>query len=270
MTAGIISATERNDLRINEYESFLQTDAAINPGNSGGPLVDLAGKVIGINTAIYTLNQGNEGIGLAIPSSMARRVAESLIKNRRVIRGYLGVYPQAVMPAQAKALGLPDANGSLIAEVQPDSPAARAGVQAGDVIVKLDGKEVPDPRTLKNRAAGLTIGSTVPVELYREGKRQTLQVTIAELPEVPVLASIGFRVREVPDAGDVEGGLVIDQVVAGSPAGRAGLRPGCASWPSGRPRSTPRPSTTRRSPRPTPPRASCSTSGPPKAGTPPS
>jgi serine protease Do len=223
VTAGIISATERNDLRINEYESFIQTDAAINPGNSGGPLIDLSGKVVGINTAIYTLNQGNEGIGLAIPSSMARRVVESLIKNRRVVRGYLGVIPQRVQPAQAKALGLPDAKGALIAEVRDDSPAAKAGVQAGDVIVKLNGEDVVDHRSLRNQAAGLAIGSTVPVELYREGKRQTLQVTIAELP---VLASFGFRVREVPGAGDSEGGLVIDQVVANSPAWRAGLRPG--------------------------------------------
>ncbi len=122
VTAGIVSATERNDLRINEYESFIQTDAAINPGNSGGPLVDLNGKVVGINTAIYTLNQGNEGIGLAIPSAMARRVVEGLIKEGRVIRGYLGVGIQPVNSALVKDLALPDTRGAT----RPRGPARQS------------------------------------------------------------------------------------------------------------------------------------------------
>ncbi|MBV8316372.1 MAG: trypsin-like peptidase domain-containing protein [Planctomycetaceae bacterium] len=227
VTAGIVSATERNDLRINEYESFIQTDAAINPGNSGGPLVDLTGKVVGINTAIYTLNQGNEGIGLAIPATMARRVVESLIKDGRVIRGYLGVSIQPLNPVLAKNFGLPDPRGALVMEVRPDSPAARAGLMVGDVIVGLAGKEVADPAGLKNQTAGLAIGSKVPVDVYREGKRQTLTVTIAELNALPTVATIGFDVREIPSE-DEDGStvLVIDQVVAGSPAARAGLRPG--------------------------------------------
>jgi serine protease Do len=229
VTAGIISATERNDLRINEYESYLQTDAAINPGNSGGPLVDLSGKVIGINTAIYTLNQGNEGIGLAIPSAMARKIVEGLIKNGRVIRGYLGVQILPVNEAAAQHLKLPDTHGALVREVQPGSPAAAAGVRAGDVIVKLDGKDVADPTSLRNQTAGLPIGKTVALELYREGKRESHQVTIAELPDsTPTLSWSGIRVREIApqESGEGKPILVIDQVVAGSPASRAGLRPG--------------------------------------------
>src|SRR5207237_1986180 len=126
VTAGIVSATERNDVRITEYESFIQTDAAINPGNSGGPLIDLSGKVVGINTAIITQTGGYEGIGLAIPAALARRVVDSLIKEGKVVRGYLGVRlrPQGLNAALARDLGLPNNQGALVDEVQPGAPAA--------------------------------------------------------------------------------------------------------------------------------------------------
>jgi len=230
VTAGIVSATQRNDLRINEYESFIQTDAAINPGNSGGPLIDLRGTVIGINTAIYSSNQnmGNEGIGLAIPSSMARRIIDAIIKEGRVVRGYLGVAIEPVSEAAAKTLGLSNTRGALVLDVKGGSPAEQAGLKPGDVIVKLADEEVPDPTVLRNQTANLAVGSKTHLEFLREGKTRTVEVTIAELPSAPVLASFGYRLREVPkgEGPDGAGGLEIDQVVVGSPASRAGLKPG--------------------------------------------
>src|SRR5208337_5449314 len=142
VTAGIVSATERNDLRIADYESFIQTDAAINPGNSGGPLINLAGKVVGINTAIISRTGGYEGIGLAIPSSLARKVVDGLIKNGKVIRGYLGVVIDPLDAETARKLRLPVNRGVLISRVQPGSPAAASGLKRGDVIVKLANREV--------------------------------------------------------------------------------------------------------------------------------
>ncbi len=247
VTAGIISATGRNNLPgmdDNAYQDFLQTDAAINPGNSGGPLIDLNGKVIGINTAILTaasflrgddgmrLSGGFEGIGLAIPSAMAKRVAEGLIKNGKVARGYLGVAIQPLNEALAKDFNIPDGRGTLINGVQPGTPAAKAGLKQGDVIVKIDGQETPDPATLRARTASLAPGSEIQLEFIRDGKSQTLKVVLAEqtaLAMMPAEGSFGLRVREVPPGGedaDSQPFLVVDQVVQGSPAARAGLIPG--------------------------------------------
>jgi len=227
VTAGIVSATERSDLRISEYESFIQTDAAINPGNSGGPLINLAGQVIGINTAIITQSGGYEGIGLAIPSALARRVVEGLIKDGKVVRGYLGVRIQPLDTAAARRLNLPDNRGALVTDVQPGSPAEHAGLRPGDVIVKLADHKIADAAALRNLTAGLDVGSEVSLTFYREGKPRTTPVTIAELPPAPeVLSFFGFGVRERPAAK--EGGRIveIDQVVAGSLAFQDGLRPG--------------------------------------------
>ena len=199
VTAGIVSATERNDLRINEYESFIQTDAAINPGNSGGPLIDLTGKVVGINTAIITQNRGYEGIGLAIPSAMARRVVEGLIKEGQVVRGYLGVGIQPVNSALAKDLALPDTRGALVREVQPGSPAARAGSRSATSSSSSTARRSPTRRASGTRPPGWPSGRRSPWTYFREGKRQTVTVTIAELEGAPTIASaIGFRVRELP------------------------------------------------------------------------
>jgi serine protease Do len=227
VTTGIVSATERNDLRIAEYESFIQTDAAINPGNSGGPLINLAGKVIGINTAIISQSGGYEGIGLAIPSSLARRVVEKLIKEGKVIRGYLGVGIQSLSAMMAREFGLPSTHGALVTTVQPGGPAERAGLKVGDVIVKLGDREVTDVATLRNLTAGLDVGTYVPVTVYRTGKPQTITVPVDELPPAPeIIASMGFRLRERP-APDGNGTVLeVDQVIAGSPAHQAGLRPG--------------------------------------------
>ncbi len=226
VTAGIVSATERNDLRIAEYESFIQTDAAINPGNSGGPLVNLAGKVIGINTAIITQSGGYEGIGLAIPSSLAKRVVDSLIKDGKVVRGYLGVSIQAVDGAMAKAMKLPQNRGVLVSAVMPDGPASRADLRAGDVIVGLNGREVDDPTSLRYLTADLGVGLQVPLVYYREGREQTVNVSIAELPTNPEIAPLGFSIKEVPGPEGKGSMVEVDRVVAASPAFVAGLRPG--------------------------------------------
>ena len=227
VTAGIVSAAERNDVKLTDYGSYIQTDAAINPGNSGGPLIDLAGKVVGINTAIITQSGGYEGIGLAIPSALARRVVEGLIKEGKVVRGYLGVRILNLTADLARRLGLPNNRGALIADVQPGSPADRAGLKAGDVIVKMGEREVNDPASLRNLTASTDVGSQIPVTFFRKGEKQSLAVTIAELPAAPeVLASFGFRVRPVPAGPQAAAGLEIDEVVTDSPAFRAGLRPG--------------------------------------------
>ena len=148
VTAGIVSATERNDVRIADYESYIQTDAAINPGNSGGPLINLAGKVIGINTAIISQSGGYEGIGLAIPSSLARRVVDGLIKDGKVIRGYLGVMIEPLTADLVQTFKLPGSAGALVSHVQPGSPAAASGLKIGDVIVRLSDHAVANPRDL--------------------------------------------------------------------------------------------------------------------------
>jgi serine protease Do len=228
VTAGIVSATERNDLGLTEYESFIQTDAAINPGNSGGPLIDLSGKVVGINTAIISRTGGYEGIGLAIPSALARRVVEGLIKEGKVIRGYLGVTLHPLTTVLARNLGLPSNQGALIAGVQPESPAERAGLKPGDVIVNLAQHEVGDPAGLRNLTAGLDVGAQVPVTFYREGKPRTVTVTVEEMPPAPeVLGLLGFHVRPRPAGPDGAGSAIeIDRVINGSPAFHDGLRPG--------------------------------------------
>jgi serine protease Do len=227
VTAGIVSATDRNDVRIAEYESYIQTDAAINPGNSGGPLVDLTGKVVGINTALISKTGLYEGIGLAIPSALARRVVESLIKKGKVIRGYLGVIIAPLNTALADQLQLSSNAGALVVEVQPGGPAEAAGLKAGDVIVRLAGHDVVDPNALRNLTAGLDAGTQVPLRYYRQGEAHTVTATIEDLPPAPeVLTLLGFRIRprSAPPGG--RPALEVDRVIAGSAAFSAGLRPG--------------------------------------------
>ena len=214
VTAGIVSATGRNNLMINGdagYEDFLQTDASINPGNSGGPLVDLNGRVIGINTAIFTPPIGhdpnnpnkmiraetgfNTGIGFAISSNMAKRVVEQLIKNGRVVRGYLGVQIQDLVPAGADALKVKEGQGAVIMDVEPDSPAARAGLKSGDVVVGFDDKTIDGAASLRNHTFSLPAGTRATLKFYRDGKATSTQVTIAEMP---ALVSLGIRLRDVP------------------------------------------------------------------------
>ena len=227
VTLGIVSATNRHGLgRGDRYEDFIQTDAAINPGNSGGPLINLRGQVIGINTAIIKPEQG-QGIGMAISSDIARRVAEQIIKNGKVVRAYLGIIPLPVTPALARDRGLPEEQGgALVGAVRPESPAAKAGILPGDVVVRLDNKDVDDPANLRTRAFTLPIGSKVPVEFYRGGKKQSVDVTVEAMPERMTASArgLGFEVVDLPpEAGP---GVRVARVAPGSPAHAAGLREG--------------------------------------------
>ncbi|WP_435008148.1 trypsin-like peptidase domain-containing protein [Tundrisphaera lichenicola] len=230
VSAGIVSATARNNLGVvaaDAYEDFIQTDVAINPGNSGGPLVDLQGHVVGINTAVSVVSpdQGNQGIGFAISSALARRVVDQLVKSGKVIRGYLGVVAQPVSPDRGKQLNLPDGKGVAIGLLLPSSPADRAGLKVGDVITAIDGKPVTDPSGLRNRTFTLEAGSVVPITYFRSGVEQTAQVSIAEMPQDPVLAYYGFSVKDAP-GGEDEGGVEVAEVVPGTPASAVGLVPG--------------------------------------------
>lgn len=183
VTMGIVSAIGRGGLGIEAYEDFIQTDAAINPGNSGGALVNVRGEFIGINTAILSRAGGNQGIGFAVPSNMAREVMEQILKSGRVVRGWLGVSIQPVTPQMAKAFGLADARGALVSDVVPDSPAARAGLGNGDVIIEIDGKSVEDSRDLQLSVARMKPGTKTNLKVIRDGRATGISVTLGELPE---------------------------------------------------------------------------------------
>ena len=182
VTSGIISAKGRN-LHMNMYEDFLQTDAAVNPGNSGGPLINLEGKVIGINTAIKSGTGGFQGVSLAIASNLAKNVMDQLLKNGKVSRGYLGVQVQNLDPDIASRLDLKDNVGVLVGKVFDGTPAAKAGVKDGDVITTIDGKPVKDGHDLQQIVAGLTAGKPVDVALVRDGKTETVKLTVEEQPQ---------------------------------------------------------------------------------------
>ena len=184
VTMGIVSAKGRGGMGIEEYEDFIQTDAAINPGNSGGALVNLRGELVGINTAIASKSGGYAGIGFAIPTSMARPIMDMLVKDGRVVRGYLGVNIQTVTSAMAKEHKLGAARGAVVASVQPNSPAARAGLAEGDVITALDGTEVRNSDVLRNTIAMTRPGTVVELAVFdRGGGKKLLKAKLGELPE---------------------------------------------------------------------------------------
>jgi len=191
VTAGIVSALHRNIGLGGAYDRYIQTDASINQGNSGGPMFDLQGNVIGINTAIFSPTGGNVGIGFAIPAEEARPVIDALKKGGRVKRGYLGVGIQPMTEDIAASLGLPKDRGEIVARVEPGEAAARAGIRQGDVIVKVDGKEVTPDNTLSYMVANSQIGSKVNIELIRDGKRQTVSAVVGERPPEEQLAGGG-------------------------------------------------------------------------------
>src|SRR6202046_5436049 len=183
-TMGIVSATGRSRLGIEEYENFIQTDAAINPGNSGGAMIDIHGNLVGINTAILSHggSGGNEGVGFAIPMSMAKPVMDQILAHGKVVRGYLGVHIQDFSPELAKSFNFNQSGGVLIGDVTPNTPAASAGLKKGDVIVKLNGQAVNDNNDLRNTISQMAPGTTVKLDIWREGKTQDYNVTLGELP----------------------------------------------------------------------------------------
>ncbi len=182
VTTGIVSATGRANVGVADYEDFIQTDAAINPGNSGGALVNVKGELIGINTAIFSTSGGYQGIGFAIPSNMAKAVMESLIRSGKVVRGWLGVSIQPLTSDLVKQFRLSDKDGVLVGDVVEDSPAEKAGIQRGDVIVEFRGVPVKDVRHLRKLVADSAPGKVASVKLIRDGKVRTVDVKIAEMP----------------------------------------------------------------------------------------
>src|SRR5574337_177906 len=179
VTLGIISATGRARLGVSQYENFIQTDASINPGNSGGPLLNLDGKVIGINTAIVSTGQG---IGFSIPINMAKEVMTQLIERGKVVRGWLGIAIQDLTDELAPGFGVPARNGVLVSDVMTDSPAATAGVRPGDIVVEFGGQAIREVPELQRRVAATPPGQAVPLTVIREGRRARLTVKIGEMP----------------------------------------------------------------------------------------
>lgn len=250
VTAGIVSARGR-DIRQGLYDDFIQTDAAINRGNSGGPLFNLAGEVIGVNTAIYSPTGGSIGIGFSIPSNLTRNIVAQLRDGGRVRRGWLGVNIQQVTDELAESFGLRNgARGALVARAQEGGPAAAGGIRAGDVILRFNGQEVREMRNLPRIVADTPVGREVPVVVWRDGREQTVNITVAELPsdqqqaavnpqqqrpqqQQQELAGLGLRVAPItPETRDrfslraETRGVVITEVAPGSPAAERELRPG--------------------------------------------
>lgn len=240
LTAGIVSAKGRRISRRNPYDDFIQTDAAINPGNSGGPLVNLRGQVIGINSAIFSSGGGNIGIGFAIPINMAREIVPQLKEEGHVTRGWLGVKIQPVDKDIARSLGLEEAKGALVAEVFKDSPASKADVKIGDVIVSFDGTDVGKSVDLPALVASTPVGKESKLVVLRGGERVTLDITVAKLADDaesarPVrAASLGLTVQDITaDLAEelglpkgTSGGVVVSSVTKGSPAAEAGIATG--------------------------------------------
>jgi serine protease DegQ len=183
VTHGIISALGRNQLGINRFEDFIQTDAAVNPGNSGGALVDSGGNLIGINSAIFSQSGGSQGIGFAIPVSLAKSVLEQIIRDGEVTRGWLGIEPQELTPELATALTLPSGDGVLIRGVMKSGPADRGGMLARDVVQEIDGKPTHDVTTLLSQIAALTPGTQAKLRVLRERKPVDLEVTVGKRPK---------------------------------------------------------------------------------------
>jgi len=240
LTVGVVSAKGRTSLGINDYEDFIQTDAAINPGNSGGPLVNLNAEVVGMNTAIFSRSGGYMGVGFAIPSKLARTIAEQLVAQGRVTRGYLGVTVQKLTTDVAAPLGLKEGQGVLVAEVGEGSPAARAGLRPGDVLLSFDDAPLNDGGQYRNRAALASPGSTVTLGILRDGRKQDLRVKVGRLDEQeapednPGTGNLGLTVRAPTPEQIVRlrlkpgQGVVVTAVARSSIAALAGLRPGAA------------------------------------------
>jgi Do/DeqQ family serine protease len=184
VTMGIVSALGRSHLGINTFENFIQTDAAINPGNSGGALVDVEGNLIGINTAIYSRSGGSMGIGFAIPVSSARNIMEQIVQNGTVVRGWIGVEAQEITPELSESFGLPDTEGALIAGVVRGSPADRAGIKPGDILLGVEEQKIRDPQVMLDLIAGLKPGNKAGFRIRRGQAIQEVEVVIGKRPEM--------------------------------------------------------------------------------------
>ena len=250
VTNGIISAKGRSDVGLAAYEDFLQTDAPINPGNSGGPLVNMHGEVIGMNSAIATGGSGfggegqSAGVGFAIPSNIIKTMLPTLIKGQQITRGMLGVAIQDITKELAEQFHLPDTKGALVSQVTKDSPAETAGLKPGDVIVRMDGKEVQDTRQLRNLVADIAPGTSVKIGVIRDGKERIFSATIGKMPAETAaaprpsgepanqLSKLGLSVEtltpEIAKQFDLQGekGVIISGVDQGGPASMANLLPG--------------------------------------------
>ena len=251
VTMGIISAVGRGGMGIVDYENFIQTDAAINMGNSGGALVDTEGRLVGINTAIFTRSGGNQGVGFAVPSNLARDVMQSLREKGRVIRGYIGASVQTLTPELAEAMKLKgEATGALVGEVSSKGPAEKAGMKSGDVITLVNGKKINDARELRLMIGSMAPGTKVQLEINREGQKKRFDVDLAEMPAAEagpsaeaspeesaepekttvfgsaVVADVTDDVRRVLNLPKDVQGAVIVEIDSDSPAAQAGLREG--------------------------------------------
>ena len=242
VTQGIVSALARTNVGVSDVQSFIQTDAAINPGNSGGALVDLQGRLIGINTAIYSKDGGSNGIGFAIPTALVRQVAASIAKGGKVVRPWLGASGQAVTADLAQAMKLPRPIGVLVNHVHPDSPAARAGIQDGDIITGVEGREVDEPEGLRFRLATLPIGSEARLSVLRAGAERSISVRLMAPPENPprdqteiagrnpfagaTLVNLNPALAEELGLNSTLNGVMIFAIRRGSVAARLGLQPG--------------------------------------------
>jgi serine protease Do len=252
VTAGIVSAKGRvqreGQLRDVQFQDFIQTDAAVNPGNSGGPLLNLRGQVIGINSAILSAgSRGSIGIGFAIPANLARGVMDQLINSGKVERGWVGIGPQNLTEDLAKSYGFGSTEGVLVNEVAADSPADKAGIKVEDIVTKINGRTISNENSLRNAIAALAPGKTVPIEVFRAGKTETLQVTIAKRDDSVANANAdeavwpadkgGLGVKVVPVTDEIRtqlrdrrltSGVVISEVEPGSLAAQNGFTPGVA------------------------------------------
>lgn len=238
VTVGVVSAKSRQNLRINDFEDFIQTDAAINPGNSGGPLLNLNAEVIGINTAIFSRNGGYMGIGFAIPSNMAKHIMKQIMDSGVVTRGFLGVSLQPIDKDLADAFNLEKAEGALISEIVKDSPADKAGLKQGDIIVEYNKTTVKSLGSLRNDISMMTPGDKVTFKINRKGQVMTIPVVIGTASDSAmaaggIVSKLGIEVDTLtPDIAKQLGysstdeGIVITKVKPGSPAAMAGIRPG--------------------------------------------
>ncbi|MBU8922999.1 MAG: Do family serine endopeptidase [Bacteroidales bacterium] len=243
VTRGIVSALGRS-LNLVDYEDFIQTDAAINPGNSGGALINTRGELVGINTAIYSRSGGNQGIGFAIPIELARQIMESIIEHGRVIRGYVGVVPQDVNPDMKDFFGLEDANGVLLSHVAEDSPADKAGLKRGDVVIRFNGRKIRTSDEFRRYAAEAGPGVKVKVEIIRNGKNKEIEIRMGEHPadepaadekdieeRNPVFLGVGLETladdhRQALNIPSRVKGVIITQVDRSTSAEKAGLNRG--------------------------------------------